>query len=155
MTETMVQFSVFLGNKPGVLARICRDLAAAKVNIIALTMMDTSEHGVLRIIAEDPVRTRQALHELNLSATETQVLAVNMPNRPGALADVCERLASGQVQISYLYSTTGAPGGKAIGIFKVNDVNKANRALDSHRVGTRDMKVKLRNNQRVRAAARR
>jgi hypothetical protein len=156
MTETLVQFSVFLGNKPGMLARICRDLAAAKVNIVALTMVDAAEHGVLRIVAQDPVRTRAALAELNLSTSETQVLAVTMPNRPGALADVCEKLSSAQVHISYLYSTTGVLGGKAIGVFKVHDPTRAAKILGAHRASTRDTKAKLRNNnQRVRTMARR
>jgi UTP:GlnB (protein PII) uridylyltransferase len=58
------------------------------------------------------------------------VLAVTMPNRPGALADVCEKLSANRVQISYLYSTTGAPGGKAIGIFKVQSADKAIKGAD-------------------------
>jgi hypothetical protein len=83
------------------------------------------------------------------------VLAVTMPNRPGALADVCEKLSANRVQISYLYSTTGAPGGKAIGIFKVQSADKAIKVLTSKRNKAHDVKANLRKPQRARAASRR
>jgi len=155
MTERMVQFSIFMGNKPGMLSTVCRELAKAKINIVALTMMDASEHGVLRMIAEDPARARTTLAKLNVPMAETGVLAVTMPNHPGAAADVCERLSANRVKISYLYGTTGVKGGKAIGVFKVSDVNKAMKILEAKRGTRRDMKVNLRNRQRVKTAARR
>ncbi len=149
MIETMTQFSIFLANKPGQLGRIVGTLATAKVNIVALTMMDASEHGVLRIVARDSAKARDALAPLNLSMTETEVLGVTMANRPGALADVCEKLSTERVPIAYLYSTTGAPGGKAIGIFKVQNMAKAQKVLAPKRGADHDMKVKLRNKQRA------
>ncbi|MCB9850183.1 MAG: ACT domain-containing protein [Phycisphaerales bacterium] len=155
MIETMVQYSIFLGNKPGLLSQIFATLAAAKVNIVALTMMDVSEHGVLRIVARDAAKAKAALDPLNLQLAPTSVLAVTMPNKPGALADVCEKLSASRVQISYLYSTTGAPGGKAIGIFKVQNPERATKALETKRSQARDMKTKLRNHQRARTAGRR
>ncbi|MCB9865970.1 MAG: ACT domain-containing protein [Phycisphaerales bacterium] len=155
MTETMVQYSIFLGNKPGLLGKIVGALGAAKINIVALTMMDSTEHGVLRIVAGDPQKVKAALDPLNLSMDSTRVLAVTMPNKPGALADVCEKLSTNRVQVSYLYSTTGAPGGKAIGIFKVQNVERAAKVLEQKRSNTRDMKSKLRNHQRSGMAMRR
>ena len=154
MTERMVQFSIFMGNKPGMLSTVCRELAKSKINIVALTMMDAAEHGVLRIIAEDPNQARAALGGLNVPTAETGVLAVTMPNRPGAAADVCERLSAGRVRISYLYGTTGARGGKAVGIFKVSDMNRAMKILEAKRGTRRDMKVKLRNRQRAQVVGR-
>lgn len=154
MIEPMVQFSIFLGNKPAMLAKVCRELAEAKINIVALAMMDSSEHGVLRLVAKDAERTRDTLKRMNLSTTEAKVLAVTMPNRPGACADVCERLSHHRVPISYMYTTTGAAGGKAIGIFKVHDMSKAEKVLKARDSGTRDLKLKLRNAQRTRAALR-
>ena len=155
MTERVVQFSIFMGNKPGMLSTICRELAKAKINIVSLTMMDSSEHGVLRMIAEDPVQARTTLKALNMSMAETEVLAVTMPNRPGAAADVCEKLSAGRVKIAYLYGTTGAAGGKSIGVFKVSDMNKAAKILEAKRGTRRDMKVKLRNRQKTKASGRR
>jgi hypothetical protein len=146
----MVQFSIFLANKPGLLAQICRALAAAKINIVALTMMDASEHGVLRVVAKNAEKAKAALDVLNLSMTQTEVLAVTMPNRPGAVADVCERLSANRVPIAYMYSTTGAAGGKAIGIFKVQNMAKAEKVLTVKGNASRDMKANLRNHQRAR-----
>jgi hypothetical protein len=117
--KVVPQFSVFLINKPGVLAQVSRQIATTRVNILAMTMTDSSEHGVLRLVAEDPERLRTALATLNLPTTETDVLVIDMPNRPGALADVCGRLAEGHINISYAYCTTGASGGKTKGVFKV------------------------------------
>lgn len=123
------QLSVFLVNKPGVLAKVCDVLARAHVNITALTMMDSSEHGVLRLVVEDVAQARKALAEVNIPTTETEVLCVEMPNKPGAMADVCRILGDSHINISYAYCTTGAPVGKAIGIFKVADSKKASKVL--------------------------
>lgn len=155
MIDTLIQFSVFLGNKPDTLGRICRELAQAKINIIALTMMDASEHGVLRIVARNPERTKKVIEGMNLSMTETTVLAVTMSNRPGMVAEVCEKLSANRVPIAYLYSTTGAAGGKAIGIFKVQNMAKAIKVLKSKRANTKDMKSNLRSKPRTKRAARR
>jgi len=124
------QFSLFLVNKPGVLAQICQTLADAKINIKALTLMDSQEHGVLRLVAEDGVRAREKLAALNIPITETEVLCVELANRPGAMADVCNRLASEHVNINYAYCTSGAPGGKTVGVFKIGDLQKARRVLE-------------------------
>ena len=142
--ELVTQFSVFLVNKPGVLAQITRRLAEAKLNITAMTLMDASEHGVLRVITTDPHKTRSALADVNLPTTETEVLMIEMPNKSGALADVCGRLALAHINISYAYVTTGGPGGKARGVFKVADVKKAMKVLKSPAPKHRDVNHKLR-----------
>ncbi len=141
--QSLTQFSVFLINKPGILAQVSRQLAQAKVNIIAMTMMDSSEHGVLRLVSAEPVRLRAALSSLNLPTTETDVLVVEMSNRPGALAEVCGRLAEAHVNISYAYCTTGAQGGKTKGIFKVADSKKAIRVLGAPNHRRREQNHKL------------
>lgn len=123
------QISVFLVNKPGVLGRVCDELAKAHVNIIALTMMDSSEHGVLRIVVEDISHARSAMSKINVPMTETEVLCVEMSNRPGSMAEVCRALGEAHINISYAYCTTGAAGGKTVGIFKVADSKKALKVL--------------------------
>ena len=127
------QFSVFLVNKPGVLARVCRRLAEHKVNMVAMTMMDSTEHGVLRLVTEDPSVTRTALSAIEVPTTETQVLAATMPNRPGALADLVQRLAAARIHVDYAYCTAGGTGGKTLGIFRVSDVKRAEKALAERR----------------------
>lgn len=122
------QFSVFLQNKPGTLARVLQRLAEEKINIVAMTMMDTTEHGVLRFVPENAETTRAVLRSLDAHMTETQVLTAAMPNRPGALAHMCERLAGDHINIQYAYCTTGG-GNKTLGIFKVSDMPKAMHTL--------------------------
>lgn len=150
--ETCVQFSIFLVNKPGVLSSIFRELAKAKINIRSIAMMDSMEHGVLRLIAEDPAAVRPIIQKLNVPATETDVLAVTLPNRPGAAADLCERLSSAHITIGYMYCTVGAKGGKTLVVLKVPDMKKAMKAAGAAKSTRRDMKVKLR---RPRATKRR
>lgn len=127
------QLSIFLVNKPGVLSRVCQRLAEAKINIIGMTMMDSTEHGVLRVVVEDPAGARTALASLAIPFNETQVLVATLPNRAGALADVVERLAGAHINVNYAYCTTGAAGGKTLGIFKVSDMAKATQTLSERK----------------------
>jgi hypothetical protein len=147
MVHTETQFSVFLVNKPGVLAQVTRALAEEKINVIAMTLVDSQEHGVLRLVAEHVDPTRQVLTRLNLPMTETDVLCLDLSNHPGALADVAQLLGENHVNINYAYCTSGAPGGRTTGIFKVADPTKATKLLkataakhkepDLHRRATR------------------
>ena len=128
-TRTDIQFSVFLVNKPGVLAQVTGAIAEAKLNMLAMTLVDSQEHGVLRVVTDDAAATRQVLAKLNLPMTETEVLCLDLSNRPGALADVATLLGQSHVNINYAYCTGGAPGGRTTGIFKVADVKKAMHVL--------------------------
>lgn len=132
-TKTDTQFSVFLANKPNVLAQVCQRLADDKINILALSMMDVSEHGVLRLVVENPERARHSLAAINVPTTETTVLVTTLPNHPGAMADVVERLAASHIGVNYAYCTTGSRGGKTLGIFRVSDFKKATHVLDERR----------------------
>ena len=69
--QVVSQFSIFLVNKPGILAQVSRQLAQSKINILAMTMMDSSEHGVLRLVVEEPDMLRSSLASLNLPINET------------------------------------------------------------------------------------
>ena len=128
-TKTATQFSVFLVNKPGVLAQVTTALATAKLNLLAMTLVDSQEHGVLRMVVEDEAETRKVLGKLNLPMTETEVLCLDLPNRPGALADVATLLGENHININYAYCTSGAPGGRTTGVFNVADLNKARHVL--------------------------
>jgi hypothetical protein len=151
MFKAATQFSVFLVNKPGILSRVCDELANHKINVVALTLMDSVEHGVFRFVAEDVARARLALKTLNIPTTETEVLVVEMPNRPGAMADICSRLNSNHISIKYAYVTSGAAGGRTLGIFKVDNLRKALRLLDSRKPGRRERLVVTKVNRGVRA----
>jgi len=132
------QFSVFMVNKPGVLARALTEFAKERVNIVAITMMDSAEHGVMRVVFEETNKAREILTNLNMPYNETQVLCVNLANKSGALATVAEKLAKGHINISYAYCTAGAKGGRTTGVLKVSDVNKAMKLLEDHNKQSRD-----------------
>jgi hypothetical protein len=123
------QFSVFMVNKPGVLAQVLGEFARAKINIIAITMMDSVEHGVMRIVFAEPDRARDVFTKINMPFNETDVLCVSLANRAGALASVAEKLAKNHINISYAYCTAGAKGGRTTGVLKVADVKKAMKIL--------------------------
>jgi hypothetical protein len=130
------QFSIFMVNKPGVLAQVLGEFARAKINIIAMTMMDSAEHGVMRVVFDAPAKAKQIITKLNMPHNETEVLCVNLDNRSGALANVAEKLARNHINISYAYCTAGAKGGKTTGVLKVADVKKAMKILGAERAKT-------------------
>jgi len=124
------QFSIFMVNKPGVMAQVLGEFARAKINIIAMTLMDSVEHGVMRIVFTAPDEARGVLSKLNAPHHETEVMCINLANKSGALAAVAEKLAKSHINISYAYCTAGAQGGRTTGILKVADVKKAMRILE-------------------------
>ncbi len=123
------QFSIFMVNKPGVLAQVLNEFADAKINIVAITMMDSVEHGVMRVVAGSRDKVRRVLAGLSMPSNETDVLCVNLSNKSGALAAVTQTLAEAHINISYAYCTAGARGGRTTGILKVADVKKAMKVL--------------------------
>jgi len=123
------QFSIFMVNKPGVLAQVLGEFARVKVNVVAMTVMDSVEHGVLRVVFESPKKAKEVLTNLNMPYNETDVLCLNLTNKSGALAAVAEKLAKNHINISYAYCTAGAKGGRTTGVLKVADVSKAMRIL--------------------------
>ncbi|MHC4740450.1 MAG: ACT domain-containing protein [Planctomycetota bacterium] len=125
------QFSIFMVNKPGVLAHVLGEFANAKINIIAMTMVDSAEHGVMRVVFGSPKKAGELVKKLNMQYSEADVLRVNLANKAGALAAVAEKLAKNHINISYAYCTAGARGGRTTGILKVADVKKAMRILES------------------------
>jgi len=124
------QFSIFMVNKPGVLARVLGEFAQVRINIIAMTMMDSMEHGVMRVVFSEPDKARKVLDKLNMPYNETDVLCITLTNESGALASVAEKLAKSHINISYAYCTAGAKGGRTTGILKVADVQKAMKLLE-------------------------
>ena len=126
------QFSIFMVNKPGVLAQVLGEFARAKINIIAMTMMDSVEHGVMRVVFTAPKKAKEVFAKINMPHNETEVLCVTLINKSGALAAVAEKLAKSHINISYAYCTAGAKGGRTTGVLKVADVKKAMRILQQN-----------------------
>jgi hypothetical protein len=130
LVETTKQISVFLENKPGRMANVLSALAHAKVNLVALTIMDSHEHNVLRLVSENVDKTRQVIKALSTPFAETDVLVVELRNQVGALSHVFEQLAADHINIDYAYCSAGGRNGKTVGVFKVSNVEKAIRVLN-------------------------
>jgi hypothetical protein len=148
--QTTKQITVFLENKPGRLANVLAALAAEKVNITALSVMDKHEHSVLRLTTDDPPKTTQVIQKLNTPFTEAEVLVVELKNQPGALSHVCEVLATEHINIDYAYCSSGGRNGKVVGIFRVSNADKAMRVLaKSPNESSRRLEKRVVRDQRV------
>jgi hypothetical protein len=123
------QLSVFMENKPGTLALVSGALAARKVNILAFSISDAVDHGVVRMIVSNPVQAAHLLGEGGMMVVESDVLALDLPNKPGALARLAQRLSKARVNIEYAYGSTARAKGKAQVILKVDNVQRARRLL--------------------------
>ncbi len=125
------QISVFLENKKGRLAHVTRVLGEAKINIRALSIADTSDFGILRIIVNDPERAHRILKEAGFTVSETEIIAVQIPDEPGMLAAVLEHMSEADLNIEYLYAFLGNAGNEVLVIFKVEDLEKAKNAFEA------------------------
>jgi hypothetical protein len=119
------QISIFLENKAGRLSQVTRVLGESEINIRALSIADTSDSGILRIIVNDPTRAYTILKEAGFTVSETEVVAVQVPDSPGGLANVLEKMSEEDLNIEYMYAFFGTSGRDALVIFKVEDTQKA------------------------------
>jgi len=127
------QLSVFLANKPGVLARLCDSLAEHDINIMAISVSDTVDHAVVRMVLSDPRKAMDVFESHNMLVVETDVLLVPVPDKPGQLARVSRRLAKAKVNIEYAYGSSSSNGGRdAFLVVRVNDIAKAKKALQGN-----------------------
>ena len=123
------QISVFLENKSGRLFEVCKCLAEAEVNIRALSIAETADYGVLRLIVSDPDKATRVMSEGDFTVSETEVIAVEVPDVPGGLAGVLAPLYDANVNIEYLYCFVEKSGESAIVVFRVELLDEAIRAL--------------------------
>jgi len=123
------QISVFLENNAGRLAKVTRTMADAGASIRAISIADTADFGILRVIVDRPEAAMKALVDAGFTARMTDVLAVEIPDVPGALARVMELFQETEVNIEYLYASLEGDRGKAVVIFKVQDVEHGRRIV--------------------------
>lgn len=126
---TVKQISIFLENKPGRLARICKTLADAGINIATLSLADTADFGIVRMIVDDHVRGCKILRDAGFAVSETDVVMVTVPDSPGGMAALTEKLDRAGADIEYSYAYALGQGEKAILIFRFKDNEKAIAAL--------------------------
>lgn len=119
--QMVEQLSVFLENKPGHLAHLARTLAEADINMRALMVADTSEFGVARIICDRPAAAKGTLEDAGFGVSITRVVAVEIPDRPGGLADVLDALGAAGINVEYAYAFVERGADCAIDVLKVDD----------------------------------
>ena len=123
------QISVFLENKSGRLARVTEILEENRVNIRALSIADTSDFGILRIIVNDPEKAFKALKVEGFTVSETEVIAVEVSDTPGGLANALKILDQSKINIEYLYAFLEKCSEKALVVFRVEQADKAIEVL--------------------------
>lgn len=123
------QLSVMLPNKPGQLAGLCKKLTAAKVNIRAVSVVETTEQGIVRLVVDKTAAARKLVKAAGLGCVVSDVILVEMVNKPGVLGRVAAKLAKARVNILYVYGTTGPGARDAVGVFAVDNLAKAKKVL--------------------------
>jgi hypothetical protein len=125
------QLSVFLQNERGRLARMCRILGDSGLNMHALVVADTSDYGVVRVICDRPHTAKGVLERDGFAVSVTRVIAVEVPDKPGGLADVLEALQSSDVNVEYLYCFLRPDTAAAVDILRVEDPDRAMALLET------------------------
>ena len=125
------QLALFLENRPGTLARVCDALTKEKINIYALSISDTVDHSVVRLVLSDPARALHLFEEHGTLVVEDDVLMIDGDNKPGSLAKIAHRLSGAKVNIEYAYCATSPGAKKGLLILRVSDAKKALKVLNS------------------------
>lgn len=125
----VTQLSVFMENKPGHLQNVLKILADANINIATLTIAETSDFGILRMIVNDADRARAVLQEARITSSTTEVLAIELDDKPGSLFRAIDAFARNNLNIEYMYAFTQKRGDRAVMIFRFDDIEAAKRVL--------------------------
>jgi hypothetical protein len=125
------QLALFLENRPGMLARVCDALAAAKINIYAICISDTVDHSVIRMVVGDPAKALFVFEEHGTLVVEDDVLMMTGDNKPGSLAKLAHKLASAKINIEYAYCATPPDAKRGLMILRVSDAKRAMKVLNS------------------------
>jgi len=128
------QLSVFLENKAGRLAEVAGILGKNNVNIRALSLADTTDFGILRLIVNDREKAKKVLKEAGFTVGITQVIAVEVEDKPGGLAKILDMIAERGINVEYMYAFVERSSGNAVLIFKFEDLDEAIEVLKSHGV---------------------
>ena len=123
------QLSVFIENREGRLDEVLAVIKAANVNILSLSLADTSEYGLLRLIVSDPAKADAALKANGFSSMLTDVLVVRLANKVGSLQSFLSDLAKTEINLEYMYGLTIEKEGKASLVIKASDLAKASEIL--------------------------
>ncbi|MCL2231405.1 MAG: ACT domain-containing protein [Treponema sp.] len=132
------QISVFLENTTGRLSEVTRTLAGAQINLRAISIADTADFGILRIIVDKNDKAVETLNSAGFTTRQTDVVAVEIEDTPGSLANLMELFKNSQVNIEYLYASLEGQVGKAVVIFKLEDHAKGQKILSDNNIKMAD-----------------
>ena len=132
------QLSLFIENKPGQLVAPCRTLADHGINILTLSLADTEKYGILRLVVDDWERANEILASRGFVVNVVEVLALEVGDHPGGLADLLALLDETGANIEYMYAFTYGRGGRAVMIFRFEDPDRAIAALGERGVQALD-----------------
>jgi hypothetical protein len=126
------QISIFIENKSGRLAEIAGNLGDAGINIRALSLADTTDFGILRLIVDDVEKAKTILKDRGFTVSKTEVIAVEVPDRPGGLAAILHALDQERINVEYMYAFVERCGGNAVIIFRFDEIDKAISTLKAN-----------------------
>jgi len=124
------QLSVFLENKPGQLSTPVQALADAGINIVTLSLADTKQFGILRLLVRNWEKAQQVLEDAGCVVNVTDVVAVDVPDRPGGLAKVLSIVQDAGINVEYMYAFTSRVGDRAVLVFRFEDLDGAIEVLE-------------------------
>ncbi|MBP7712619.1 MAG: ACT domain-containing protein [Gammaproteobacteria bacterium] len=127
----LTQISIFLENRPGRLRAPCQILADRGINILTLSLADTQQFGILRLIVREPARAKAALEEAGYVVHLSDVVALEVRDRPGGLAEVLAHVDEGGLNVEYMYAFTFGRGDRAVLIFRFENADRAAALLQS------------------------
>jgi hypothetical protein len=119
------QISIFLENRPGSMEQVTAVLSKANINIRALSLADTSDFGILRLIVDNPTKAKEVLKEGGFTVKRTDVVAVEVPDRPGGLHGILTALSKQSINVEYMYAFIERSGENAIIIFRFTPTDAA------------------------------
>lgn len=128
------QISIFLENKKGRLFEALKTIAQKNINIRALSIADTSEFGILRMIVNEPEEAKKALEEAGFTAKISNVIAVGVKDQPGGLAEILEYLYQADINVEYIYAFVEKSGEQAVVVLRTNNLDKTVELLKSQGV---------------------
>jgi hypothetical protein len=129
------QLSLFIENRSGRLAAACDALAAQKINILALSLADTADFGILRLIVSDPDAGHAALKKAGFTVVANDVLAVEVEDKPGGLARILDVLDRSKINVEYMYAFSSIRTKRAALIFRFENSDAAIKVLSSAGIG--------------------
>jgi hypothetical protein len=124
------QLAIFIANKPGTLSEVCDALAAEKINIYGLTVSDTVDHAVVRMVVSDTRRAIAVFEAHGTLIVENDVLMLENDNRPGGLSRIAKALSAAKINIEYAYLASMPNAKKGLLILRVSDVKRALKTLE-------------------------